>query len=534
MQTIPIPSRIYEDLELRLRAIADTLEVPESAYAQATERYESVGRWLCAAGSPLGAFNPKVFAQGSFALGTVIRPFNRDDYDIDAVVQLDGSISTWEPEKLKLTLGDRLRGHGTYAMMLGPEGRRCWTLTYTSNENVAGFHLDLLPCVSHETTSDLVGFAGTRSAIAITTRTTDGAYEWNQSDPKGYAAWFRTRMVVRRRTLDTSEKQASIEAVPKYPTRSPLQATVQLLKRHRDVMFQGRDEAPISVIISTLAARAYEGEATLAETVVNVTKGMRRQIEVVAGRPFVRNPVRPEENFADRWEQEPNRSTQFFAWLGAVEKLAYEVAQSSPQDLEGTLSSCFGESVAKTASTKYASWRSGIARSLVDPRGVVARPPAPQPQPQPQPHQPPQRPLAPRLMPAGVVVPSAWEAAAHRLPLTWPERADGTRLRIVGRVTGGRGARIGPFNSGQILSPSSLLQFDIEGDLRVRDSVYWQIVNTGGYAAQRGQLRGSFEHGVGTTKVETAAYPGQHFIEAFLVLEGTCVARSGPFVVSVG
>ena len=90
----------------RSRAIADTLEVPESAYTQATERYESVGRWLCADGSPLQEFNPAVFAQGSFALGTVIRPYNRDDYDIDAVVRLDGDVNRWTPKRLKEALGE--------------------------------------------------------------------------------------------------------------------------------------------------------------------------------------------------------------------------------------------------------------------------------------------------------------------------------------------------------------------------------------------------------------------------------------------
>jgi hypothetical protein len=522
MQTVPIPTPDHDDLELRLRAIADTLEVPQSAYTQATERYESVGRWLCADGSPLKEFNPKVFAQGSFALGTVIRPFNREDYDIDAVVQLNGSINTWTPKNLKEALGDRLRDHGTYAKMLGPEGRRCWTLTYASGEKEAGFHMDLLACVSHATTSDLYGVAGTQTAIAITNRIVPLLYDWRQSDPKGYAVWFKKRMA-QRRTRDFTEKRASIEAVPEYASRSTLQVTVQLLKRHRDVMFEGRDEAPISVIISTLAARTYDGEPTLAETVVNVTKGMRKQIEVVGGRPFIRNPVRPEENFADRWEKEPEKQGAFFEWLSAAEKLAEDVAEAVEGELQGLLSANFGESIAEGAIKKYASRRSGIVRALADPRGVAAAPIALQ------------SPTAPpTVMPAGVTLPAVWSAATHRQLPAWQERGDGTRLRISGRVTGGRGARLGSLKSGQLLSPESKLCFEADCDQRTGDSVYWQIVNTGRYAAQIGQLRGSFELGHGHCKVETALYPGNHFIEAFLVRGGVCVARSGPFIVKVG
>lgn len=41
----------------------------------------------------------------------------------------------------KTIVGDRLREHKTYANMLEPEGKRCWTLNYDE------FHMDILPCV---------------------------------------------------------------------------------------------------------------------------------------------------------------------------------------------------------------------------------------------------------------------------------------------------------------------------------------------------------------------------------------------------
>lgn len=513
MEDIVIPIARNEELETRLRAIADTLEVPDSAYEQATERYEAVGRWLCADGSPLKQYNPRVYAQGSFALGTVIRPFNRADYDIDAVVQLDGDLDTWTPQRLKSALGDRLRAHGKYAEMVGPEGRRCWTLTYASGEQEPGFHMDLLASTCHRG-GGVLPVEGSPSAIAITNRITAGRYDWRQSDPKGYAAWFRKRMEQEwKRVL--AEKRATIEMVPEYAVRTSLQITVQLLKRHRDVMFQGREEAPISVIISTLAARAYKGDESLADTVVNVTKGMRDEIEWEGERPIIRNPVRVEENFADRWDAEPAKRDAFFRWLDAVEVFVDEVQHASAEDLRRPLAVALGESVADTAIRKYAARRQGeIVRAMVDvtPRTMPAA------------HAP--------VVPASRALPVAWESAGHRESLRWPEASDGTTIRLRARVTGGPGVRVGPLYSGQVLARRRELRFEVVYDERPGDLLFWQVVNTGTEARNRGKLRGSFEAGT-RVKDETALYGGDHFIEVFLIRDRICVARSGPFTVSV-
>lgn len=46
---------------------------------------------------------------------------------------------------------------------------------------------------------------------------------------------------------------------------SILQRIVQILKRHRDIMFNGDEDKPISIIITTLASRAYRGETNLSK-----------------------------------------------------------------------------------------------------------------------------------------------------------------------------------------------------------------------------------------------------------------------------
>jgi hypothetical protein len=107
-----------------------------------------------------------------------------------------------------------------------------------------------------------------------------------------------------------------------------LRRTVQLLKRHRDTHFQHVTEevAPISIVITTLAARAYEyciGMFTFdteLDVLVAVVRMMPHFIEKrgVGGRIefWVPNETTVGENFADRWNTEPARVKAFYEWHG--------------------------------------------------------------------------------------------------------------------------------------------------------------------------------------------------------------------------
>lgn len=216
------------------------------------------------------------------------------------------------------------------------EGRRCWTLTYSDGEK---FHMDILPAVpDRQTYQALLARKGhialasdstlVDHAIAITDRDLPSYHEisadWLVSNPKGYAAWFKMRQAQevfrRKRSLVDGGIYASVEGVPDHKVKTPLQRSVQLLKRHRDAMFQGRDERPISVIITTLAAHAYRGEQTIAEALRSILPAMDNYIEDLGGQKLVRNPVNPGENFADRWVGEPVRQEAFEQWLEAARR----------------------------------------------------------------------------------------------------------------------------------------------------------------------------------------------------------------------
>jgi len=132
--------------------IAESLDIPESKYEEAVSRYETIGKWLDANDSKLHVYKPTIYAQGSFRLGTMVRPVNdSDEYDIDLVCYLEIDKDNISQTELKDMVGDRLKEHEAYRKMLD-EGRRCWTITY-ANE----FHMDILPAIpAYETTNESI------------------------------------------------------------------------------------------------------------------------------------------------------------------------------------------------------------------------------------------------------------------------------------------------------------------------------------------------------------------------------------------
>lgn len=171
-----------------LEQVASAIDIPPGKYEDAVDRYESVGRWLDDGEYPGCSDELSIYPQGSFRLGTVVRPI-RDgleaSYDIDLVCEMPLQKERTNPHSVKSMVGDRLREHGTYNKLLDEEGKRCWTLEYAEQDGV-GFHLDVLPSVP-----DRRGLLDT--SIAITNKK-GAVYSWSASNPKGYASGSMGRM----------------------------------------------------------------------------------------------------------------------------------------------------------------------------------------------------------------------------------------------------------------------------------------------------------------------------------------------------
>ena len=311
-----------------LTDLAAELDVPPSKYREAMEHYKAVGVWLDADDSELACYEPSIYPQGSFALGTAVKPLGDEEYDVDAVCLLQLTPDQVTQKQLKDLVGDRLKHpQSRYKHMIDPRdgGRRCWTIRYA---DASKFHLDVLPAILDDYAWLLAlgvpeGWAET--AICLTDRKTwsDPYSEWPRSNPKGYIAWFKDRMRVtleeakRFRAMEIHEE---VEEIEDFDVRTPLQRLIQILKRHRDVRFNDDEDKPISIIITTLAAQAYNNEADLAEAVLDVIPRMRDYIEKRDSAWWVPNPVNLEENFADKWNEKPRKAVLFFEWLATLEQ----------------------------------------------------------------------------------------------------------------------------------------------------------------------------------------------------------------------
>ena len=81
-----MPTKTAEDY---LAALADELAVSEARYDQACRSYASLGAWLHRPNSTVLKYEPRVYVQGSFRLGTAIRPLSdEEEYDVNSVCML--------------------------------------------------------------------------------------------------------------------------------------------------------------------------------------------------------------------------------------------------------------------------------------------------------------------------------------------------------------------------------------------------------------------------------------------------------------
>lgn len=304
--TLEATQAMRGDLDQLLMGGLRALDITPVERDAVVQRYEELGAVLDESWASTRGAN-KVFAQGSFMLGTVVRNVNRnDDIDIDLVAVRDIAKASISQEELKDEVGSAVRLYATRAVSGFPdieESDRCWTLTWP------GMHMDVLPAIPN---TEAVG-----DNLFITDK---DVHRWLPSNPLGYARWFHAR--TSRRLMAShgvEEKRLEVQQVPEWQRRSVLQRAVQALKRHRDIYFSDRpDERPSSIVLTTLAAHAYLGGTDLHQVLRQIVALMPDQFHEEAGHWSLPNPAQPEENFTEYWATDPQRVVRFFEWLDAA------------------------------------------------------------------------------------------------------------------------------------------------------------------------------------------------------------------------
>lgn len=378
----------FRNNEKLLQELVAKLELPPSAYEKSVKRYDDLGEWLGREGSACADNDPHVFPQGSFRLGTAIRPLHEDEeYDLDLACCLTSGITnqSHSQQDLKMLIGAELESYRKARAIQKnlDEKHRCWRLEYQDD---ISFHMDIVPCIpkseaeKHSLFTSLESYGNLNEDLrsnvtALAVGVTDDRErfypykpsEWLISNPEGYAKWFDNQKYLARQSLTMALETAQVDQVPDHTKKMPLQQVIQILKRHRDSMFQDNpDSKPISVIITTLVAGGYKGTNSLVDTLQNALTTLSRFSQL--GSKVVPNPVNPQENFADKWGDPKYANLwleqNFRDWVESVNQdFSFYLNSDNPVDIADALSEKFSLNVSE--------------ESVKEALGILSQQPAP-------------------------------------------------------------------------------------------------------------------------------------------------------------
>jgi hypothetical protein len=237
----------------------ERISLGQSQWARIDSAYVTLREYLA---KSYGISQDDVFAQGSCANGTAIKPPPEGEYDLDIVVVIpDGNVSsTVALEDLERILAKDSR----YAGKLKPK-KPCVRIQYADDE-IGGFHIDVVPGRED----------ATRHAPLEAPRRNEG---WHGTAPAEYTAWCRTQ-------------------------GDEFARTVKALKRWRDEQQDVRT-AIKSIVLQVLIAECMpRGLASDARRISQTLTNLQQHLARSAQPPVVLNPVLPAENLAASWSQE--------------------------------------------------------------------------------------------------------------------------------------------------------------------------------------------------------------------------------------
>lgn len=369
-----------------LKLIAD-IDISPSMHKRADKIYKAVAHYL----DEHTDLKTNMYAQGSFAFGTVVRPIKKGkdaDYDLDFVCEVDKERGEITASELRTIIEKALEEGKIY------DGKvelldECITIHY-AEENGVGFSIDVVPA-AHEskenknrlkTKAERPDLIDTSIAIPMGKKP---LYKWSTNNPKGFQAWFdeinkpfleQARLLHRTELMESTDFYNTIEEIPEEMDRSAIQRVIQILKRDRDLFYQKfSDLKPISAIINVLVADvaagcdADIGVFELLELVLEELAESARCLKdkengeilfesrIVGKRNkgwYIANPANPEDNLASAWNEDSRIPDKFFLWVEAARSDLIESIEQSDEEFRAIFESAFGQdAVQKSWGDKY-------------------------------------------------------------------------------------------------------------------------------------------------------------------------------------
>lgn len=278
-----------------LDRMAQEIQLDKTRYLRMIEHYEAIKNWIESDEKFFKPFKYDVYPHGSVRILTTVKPFGREEFDLDIAIHLMTNWRLHTPEKIYNELKRRLNEHGTYKGMVELKNR-CIRLNYAGD-----FHMDILPGVQ-ESEDDINKLVVPDRKLGM----------WVSSNPRGYANWFLEKANMVKVSLLEKALRAENLPVDDYNNKKPLQRAVQLIKRYRDIYFQENEEyRTSSIVLTTIAGLYYNGEDSIFDAVEAIVMRLQRETGLSTRRIKVLNPVNSEEDFTDKWEAEPQFYVEF-------------------------------------------------------------------------------------------------------------------------------------------------------------------------------------------------------------------------------
>ncbi|HEV7300646.1 MAG TPA: hypothetical protein VGN72_14875 [Tepidisphaeraceae bacterium] len=193
---------------------------------------------------------------------------------------------------------DRMQAHETYRGMMSVDAR-CIILTYERQ-----YRLEIVPAVP--------SFEDGPTGLVIPDRE---RREWVKTDPKRYINWFAAQAL----PMVEQRAMASVQPLPPNVSsfeKTMLQRVVQLFKRRRDVHFDGCENTPRSIVLTTINADFYGQENNLLDAIMNNLDRIEQKARNESGIRSVPCPTNPAENLAADWQANYKLYLDFLAFVG--------------------------------------------------------------------------------------------------------------------------------------------------------------------------------------------------------------------------
>lgn len=368
------------------------LDISLTMYNNAVEKYTNLAKYLQENG-----IDCEIYPQGSFATGTVVRPYKKGkelEYDLDFICKVFIEKTNTTPKEARDKIIEVLNKSELYRTRL-KEYDKCITLKYADLNDI-GFNMDLVNGVIEDEKINIL------HGVAITNKLSDKSYRWSTINPKAYSDWFNKinepfisyMRENRTKTLMESYKDIfnSVEDIPDHFIKTPLQRIIQILKRHRDMfLHRKRTEKEIkSSIIVTLCTKISENAnrsndilelldyilkefnnysklVKIKESSLDNTFQYRKAIQKVNGKWKIENPVNPEDNLADYWNDDFEIANLFFEWIEAVKEEFIDSFEKNDEDFIYLLESAVGTSYLEKM-IKKEKYSFNVTTELVEPK----------------------------------------------------------------------------------------------------------------------------------------------------------------------